>query len=197
MQYIDYFEWILNSKFLQKGDDELTMIEPADGENKEQRVCIKSASRAISSMKLYGFNTPETNASKLLPFFNQRGSVEPIAPQGLLRFCDYILLVQHDKGLFVFFLEMKRGAKGNAEKQIEASTAFFDYVRQSAERIKSENSFPDFDSKQVRYRRIIISDEFSNKKGTRDNDIEDFDMDAVIQHKCHDEFRPAKYCVCN
>lgn len=40
MDYIDYFEWILNSDFLQKGADALTMIEPADAENPEQRVCV-------------------------------------------------------------------------------------------------------------------------------------------------------------
>lgn len=193
MQDIDYLAWILNSKFLQKGNDALTMIEPADGINKEQRVCIKSASRAISSMKLYGFNTPETNASNLFPFFNQQ-SVEPKAPHGLISFCDYILLVQHDKGLFVFFLELKRGRHDEAEKQIEASSTFFDYVLQSAERIKIENGFPDFDASQINYRKIIINEEYSNKKMTKDNDVQNFNLDAVNLHKCHSEFRPVAYC---
>ena len=88
MQYIDYFGWIFNSGFLQKGDDALTMIEPADAENPEQRVCIKSATNAISSMKLYRFNNLEENDKVLFPFFNQ-STVEPTAPHGLNSFCPY------------------------------------------------------------------------------------------------------------
>lgn len=124
MEYIDYFEWILNSVFLQKGNDALTLIEPAVGENKEQRVVVKSASNSISSMKLYRFNNLEEDGKVLFPYFNQR-TVEPEAPHGLNSFCDYILLVQHVKGLFVFFLEMKRGRHDDADKQIEASSVFF------------------------------------------------------------------------
>ncbi|MBR3492449.1 MAG: hypothetical protein IKH44_09155 [Bacteroidales bacterium] len=197
MEYIDYFEWILNSKFLQKGDDELTMIEEAQGDEKAQKVRIVSSSSSISKMRLYGFNALDKGTKDLFPFFNQRTRDPGKAPHGLTSFCDYILLVQHVKGLFVFFFEMKRGDNGDADKQIEASTMLFDYVRQSAERIKSVNSFPDFNPELVQYRRIIISEKCSNKRGTKDNDIEDFDMNDVIQHNCHDEFRPLKYCVRN
>lgn len=193
MQYIDYFEWILNSDFLQKGNDALTLIEPAVGENKEQRVVVKSASNSISSMKLYRFNNLEEDGKVLFPYFNQR-TVEPEAPHGLNSFCDYILLVQHVKGLFVFFLEMKRGRHDDADKQIEASSAFFDYIMQSAERIKVENGFQDFDPQQVRYRKIVINNATSNKRITKDKDIEDLDLNSVIIHKCQSEFRPVGYC---
>lgn len=193
MQYIDYFGWILNSGFLQKGDDALTMIEPADAENPEQRVCIKSATNVISSMKLYRFNNLEENDKVLFPFFNQ-STVEPTAPHGLNSFCDYILLVQHDNGLFVFFLEMKRGRHDDAEKQIEASSLFFDYILRSAERIKEDNGFSDFDANQVQYRKIIINETYSNKRITKDKDIEDFDLNSTMLHKCHLEFRPIGYC---
>lgn len=197
MEYIDYFGRILNSDFLQKGDDELTMVEEAQGDEKEQRVKIVCSSSSVSKMSLYGFNALEKGTAELFPFFNQRTVGSGKAPHGLTSFCDYILLVQHVKGLFVFFLEMKRGDIGDADKQIEAATVFFDYVRQSAERIKSVNSFPDFNPELVQYRKIIISDKCSNKRGTKDNDIDDFDMNDVIQHNCHDEFRPIKYCVRN
>ena len=193
MEYIDYFGWILNSDFLQKGDDALTMIEPADLEHEEQRVTIKYNSSSILDMKLYCFNTPRTNVEKLLPFFNQNRD-EPKAPKDLNRFCDYILLVRHVKGLFVFFLEMKRGDTNGADKQIEASSVFFDFVRRSAERIKEENDFHDFDANQIQYRKIIIKEEHSNKRITKDNDVENFNMDAVNTHKCHSEFRPIAYC---
>ena len=190
MQYIDYFEWILNSDFLQKGNDALTLIEPAVGENKEQRVVVKSASNSISSMKLYRFNNLEEDGKVLFPYFNQR-TVEPEAPHGLNSFCDYILLVQHVKGLFVFFLEMKRGRHDDADKQIEASSVFFDYIMQ---RIKVENGFQDFDPQQVRYRKIVINNATSNKRITKDKDIEDLDLNSVIVHKCQSEFRPVGYC---
>lgn len=193
MEYIDYFEWILNSDFLQKGNDALTLIEPAAGENKEQRVVVKSASNSISSMKLYRFNNLEEGGKVLFPYFNQR-TVEPEAPHGLNSFCDYILLVQHVKGLFVFFLEMKRGRHDDADKQIEASTVFFDYIMQSAERIKAENGFQDFDPQQVSYRKIVINNASSNKRITKDKDIEDLDLNSVIIHKCQSEFRPVGYC---
>ena len=193
MEYIDYFEWILNSDFLQKGNDALTLIEPAVGENKEQRVIVKSASNSILSMKLYRFNNLEEDGKVLFPYFNQR-TVEPEAPHGLNSFCDYILLVQHVKGLFVFFLEMKRGRHDDADKQIEASSVFFDYIMQSAERIKVENGFQDFDPQQVRYRKIVINNATSNKRITKDKDIEDLDLNSVIIHKCQSEFRPVGYC---
>lgn len=193
MEYIDYFGWILNSDFLQKGNDALTLIEPAVGENKEQRVVVKSASNSISSMKLYRFNNLEEDGKVLFPYFNQR-TVEPEAPHGLNSFCDYILLVQHVKGLFVFFLEMKRGRHDDADKQIEASSVFFDYIMQSAERIKVENGFQDFDPQQVRYRKIVINNATSNKRITKDKDIEDLDLNSVIIHKCQSEFRPVGYC---
>jgi len=197
MEYIDYFEWILNSDFLQKEDNALTMVEKAQGKEKMQKVKIVCSSSSVTKMSLYGFNALEKGTAELFPFFNQRTLDPGKAPHGLTSFCDYILLVQHVKGLFVFFLEMKRGGIGDADKQIEASTMFFDYVKQSAERIKSVNSFPDFDPKLVQYRRIIISDKCSNKRGTKDNDIDDFNMNKVIIHNCHDEFRPIKYCIRN
>ena len=193
MQEIVYIERILNSDFLQKGDGAFTMVEPSDLLHDEQRVDIKNDTRSILDMKLYCFNTADKNVNNLFPFFNQR-SVEPKAPEGLNRFCDYILLVQHIKGLFVFFLEMKRGDTDGADKQIEASCTFFDFILQSAERIREENGLPDFDSNKVQFRRIIIKEERSNKRMTKDNEVENFDLEAVNLHKCHSEFRPVAYC---
>lgn len=195
MEYIDYLGRILNEKFLQKDADDLTMIEPANGVYKEQRVSIKNASRTISDMKLYRFNTPDTNAVNMFPFFNQHTAGPHKAPHGLLSFCDYILLVQHDSGLYVLFVELKRGRHEGAEKQLEASSTFFDYVLQTANRIKAENGFSDFDATQVKCRKIIINEEFCNKHTTKPKDVrEGSDMDGIILHKCYNEFRPIDYC---
>ncbi len=65
---------------------------------------------------------------------------------------------------------------------------------QSAERIKVENGFQDFDPQQVRYRKIVINNATSNKRITKDKDIEDLDLNSVIIHKCQSEFRPVGYC---
>lgn len=195
MEYIDYLGRILNEKFLQKDADDLTMIEPANGVYKEQRVSIKNASRTISDMKLYRFNTPDTDAVNMFPFFNQHTAGPHKAPHGLLSFCDYILLVQHDSGLFVHFIELKRGRHEGAEKQLEASSTFFDYILQTADRIKAENAFSNFDATQVKCRKIIINEEFCNKHTTKPKDVrEGSDMDGIILHKCYNEFRPIDYC---
>lgn len=193
MQEIDYLKWILNSDFLQEEDSALTMVEPSDSLHDEQRVDIKNDTRSILDMKLYCFNTPDKNVNNLFPFFNQR-TVEPMAPKGLNSFCDYILLVQHIKGLFVFFLEMKRGVTSGAEKQIDASCTFFDFILKSAERIKEENDFPEFDVSQIKYRKLIITEDRCNKRITKDNDVENLDLSAVNTHACYKEFRPIPYC---
>ena len=192
-QYIDYFGRILNENFLQTGRDSLTMIEPADSLHEEQRVCIKHNSKSILDMKLYCFNTQDNNVKNLFPFFNQ-SSIEPKAPEGLNSFCDYILLVQHIDGLYVFFLEMKRGVTGGADKQIGASCTFFDFILKSAERIKEENGFPEFDARQIKYRKLIIKEDRCNKRITKNKDVENLDLNAVNIHACYKEFRPIHYC---
>lgn len=191
MQDIDYLERILNSDFLQKGADALTMVEPADSLHEEQRVEIKCDVRDVLDKKLYCFNSTEIKEG-LFPFFNNKKS----APKDLNRFCDYILLVQHVNGLFVFFLEMKRGTTDGADEQINASCTFFDFILESAERIKEKNDYAEFDSSLIkdRYRKIIIKEERSNKRRTKRNDVENLDLKAINTHKCYNDFRPVDYC---
>ena len=117
MQEIVYIERILNSDFLQKGDGAFTMVEPSDLLHEEQRVDIKNDTRSILDMKLYCFNTADKNVNNLFPFFNQR-SVEPKAPEGLNRFCDYILLVQHIKGFTIMIIIPKMVCLPNANNRI-------------------------------------------------------------------------------
>ena len=191
MKDIEFLEWMLNSEFSPQGEDALTMIEPADADNKEQRVVVKNSSSSILGMKLYCFNT--TNKD-VLPFFNPSKDENNKPPKGLRCFCDYILMVQHESGLFVFLLEMKRGRHEGAEEQLNASRTFFDYILQSAERIKTENAIRGFNSSTVRYRRIVIHKVGSNKRITKNKDLENKDLNDVIIHDCIDEFRPVCYC---
>lgn len=194
MKEIDVIGWILNSELLLSKT--LTMIESQpDAKHKEQKVNIKNVSKSISDMKLYCFNSADIK-ERLFPFFNHRMNA-PKAPKDLNRFCDYILLVQHVNGLFVFFLEMKRGTKEGADEQINASCTFFDFILESAERIKKINNFSKFDKNQIYYRKIIIRECHSNKIFTKNNSVEDMDFNSIITHNCTNEFRPIVYCKQN
>jgi len=194
---IEYLSNIINANYLQTGDMALTMVEPEDEGNglSEQRITVRTDSHNISSMKLYCFNTHQS--TPLLPFFNQN-TVEPNkSPKGLTSFCDYILLVQHAKGLFVFLLEMKRGTKEGAGKQLEASRLFFDYVLNTADRIKEENSYPDFSADNISFRTIILQEASSPKRITKPKEISEMkkeELESVLTYKCTHEFRPIEYC---
>ncbi len=197
MQDIEYIGRIINTDYLQTGENALTMVEAADRGNKmpEQRIVVENSSQFIEGMKLYCFNTPM--ATPLFPFFNQNIDDPNKAPEGLLKFCDYILLVQHKKGLFVFLLEMKRGTTEGADDQLEASKVFFEYVLKSAERIKKENDCDDFSSEKISFRRIVLQDNHSNKRTTKPKEIRNMtakDLNGIIKHRCSNTFRPIHYC---
>ena len=189
MQTIDYLAKIISSRYLL---DDLVMIEPASNGMPEQRVEVKNNSRSILSMKLYQFLDKEEAAH--ISFFNKIGDGDSKPPKGLNRFCDYILLVQHTDGLYVFLLEMKRGKNEDYEIQLEASKCFFDYILQSAERIQGLNDWTDLNTDDVHYRRIEIKEDCSNKRTTKNKDIETMDLNGFMQHHCQNEFRPIYYC---
>ena len=191
MHTIDYLAKIINHHYL---SDDLMMVEPTRDGLPEQRVEVKIISRSISDMKLYQFSGQDKEDAEHLPFFNKNNDGDYKAPEGLNKFCDYILLVQHTNGLYVFLLEMKRGTNEGAKMQLEASKCFFDYILRSAERIQGLNGWTDLNTGDVHYRRIEIKEEHSNKRITKPKDIETMDMDGFLQHKCHDEFRPIDYC---
>ena len=184
---------MLNQRYLCKGEDSLTLVEPADDEHPEQRVAIKCSIDDIGPMYLYRFDTTDNGNSDHLPFFDKSDH----APHGLNKFCDYILLVQHKtKGLFVFLLEMKRGERSQADMQLDRSSDFFDYIRQSAKRIQDDNYWEGVDfMDNIKYRKIVIVEERSNKRQTKPKDVEAANLEGYLYHKCHDEFRPAPYCV--
>ena len=191
MQTIDYLAKIINHHYL---SDDLVMVEPARDGMPEQRVEVKNINRSILDMKLYQFSGQDKEDAAHLPFFNKNGGGDYKAPEGLNKFCDYILLVQHTDGLYVFLLEMKRGTNEGYEIQLEASKCFFDYILRSAERIKKLNGWTDLNTDDIHYRRIEIKEAPSNKRITKPHETETMDMDGFLQHKCQNEFRPIDYC---
>lgn len=189
MREYELLKWILHEDFLCKGNDAHVMVEDQGDEHDEQRVEIVNRVRSLTNMALYRFD--EKYAGKdSLPFFNNSYEAGTHAPADLRSFCDYILLAEKNDTLYVLLIELKRGDTHGFRKQIDASKCFMDYVIDSAERIKHENSFDDFDRNNIRFRRILIKKCVSEKQATHDSDIIIFDKNDYIQIKCADKFRP-------
>ena len=98
-----------------------------------------------------------------LPFFNKDYNdderdivVENPTPSGLLKFCDYILLATVSERLYVILVEMKSGTNAGARLQLAASETFIDYVKASAERIKTLCGYDDFDTRNIILRKVLL-----------------------------------------
>jgi hypothetical protein len=106
-----------------------------------------------------------------LPFFNNSHD----SPEGLRKFCDYILLAEHRKRnhevcTFVLLIELKRGKNGTAAKQLNASQTFMEYIYSSAERLHVDFNDSEFDKEKVTTMKIVIQKPISNKKRTREDE---------------------------
>lgn len=106
-----------------------------------------------------------------LPFFNKSHD----SPEGLRKFCDYILLAEHRKrnhevSTFVLLIELKRGKNGTAAKQLNASQTFMEYIYSSAERLHVDFNDSEFDKEKVTTMKIVIQKPISNKKRTREDE---------------------------
>ena len=98
---------------------------------KMQQVKINNAGRKHLAYTLYRFDLEKQN---FLPFFNKKNN----SPEGLRKFCDYILLVETSNKSYVILIEMKRGDVGSADKQLKASECFIEYIYNSAERLQRD-----------------------------------------------------------
>lgn len=117
-----------------------------------QKAIIKN--RGVKEYELYRFDVEE--GRDFLPFFNNRHDNAPNrALEGLRAFCDYIILVCLNDKAFVILVEMKVGKK-NAQQQLEASSLFMDYVKNSALRIKEQNGFDEFKPDNVKVRKLLL-----------------------------------------
>lgn len=193
MLEIDCINEMLNRHFLCHGADALTMVEPADDKHQEQKVVIKNRVNEITQMSLYQFNKSNTTNSQLLPFFGS----DDKSPKGLNQFCDFILLVQHaTRGLYVLFIELKRGSHDHVKLQLDRSQDLFSYIIHSADRIKGINGWKDVDfENNVSFRKIMIMEEASNKRITKPKEVIISDPDAMQTCRCSNEFHPAPYCT--
>lgn len=143
-----FYTNILNPNFLARNQKEMR-------EDKEKHVVGIDAKR-VDYYKLYRFDLENQN---FLPFFNESGKDENPnhpTPHGLRKFCDYILLAEVGKKLYVVLVEMKSGQTGTAKIQLDASETFMEYVRNSAERVKDNLTYSTFDRNKVFVKRVIL-----------------------------------------
>lgn len=116
--------------------------------------------KGVDCYKLYRYDSEERD---FLPFFNNNHDVEERGvevvyptPKGLRKFCDYILLAAVNEKLYVILVEMKSGANTGANQQLAASKTFIDYIKASAERIKTLCGYDDFDSRNIILRKVLL-----------------------------------------
>ncbi len=150
----DLFTRMLSGDFLSA--DQQKMDEPKQAGN---HTCI-IVDKGVDRFKMYRYDLEERD---FLPFFNKEHDdnakgykAENPTPTGLLKFCDYVLLAEVKEKLYVILVEMKSGSTAGANQQLASSKTFFDYVKASAERIKTMCGCDDFDSNNIVLRKVLL-----------------------------------------
>lgn len=158
--------------------------------------------KGVDHYKAYRYDLEERD---FLPFFNkehndeERGiaAVNP-TPTGLLKFCDYILLAAVNDKLYVILVEMKSGTNAGAKRQLAASKTFIDYIKASAERIKTMCGCDDFDSKNIILRKVLLKPAPKIRPATnigRRNSQIDWGADPIVLNS--QLFPLLKVCKCH
>ncbi|MBO4371434.1 MAG: hypothetical protein J5826_00740 [Bacteroidales bacterium] len=157
MKEFDQLNRILDKAFLSSSQD--VMIENK-GEMQPQIVSIENGGRKNLSYTLYRF---DLDSEEFLNFFNRSDD----APEGLRKFCDYVLLVSICDKTYIMLIELKRGSIKDAAKQLNASKVFVEFLCSSAERLCADfDDFP-FNRKNILWRKIKLKKLKSNKQFTK------------------------------
>ena len=160
---------ILSNEFLSVSQD--VMTEKKDATRKAQRVNIDDGKRRFI-WSLYRFDLEE---KEFLLFFNKTNN----SPEGLRKFCDYVLLVNTGSKTYVLLIELKRGNTTGADKQLKASEVFIEFIHKTAERLYQDFGDFNFNKTNVVLRKIIIKEVKSNKIGTKGTQI-DKNQDIIL-----------------
>lgn len=179
----EYLNWIMSHDFSCKG--KIMKEEKTAKGKKSQRVTVIPG-RGVSGFEIYEFGSEEN--CRHLPFFNHMNNhpTLPNAPSELLAFCDYIILAECKRKAYVLLIEMKRGVRSHGKVQLEASRTFMNYVLASAERIKKANSMDDFNSSDVEFRRIILTE--SKKELLSSHMPKNIDVNDIFEYSTIDKF---------
>lgn len=126
--------------------------------------------KPVDNITLYRFSLDDED---FLPFFKDsriypEGRTEG-GPEGLKKFCDYVILSESKERLTVILIEMKRAKKDTGYRdQLDASRIFLDYVIANAERIKDRNGQHGFNASNIEFRRVkIVHDPTCDKLSTK------------------------------
>lgn len=154
---VDTFDLLLNESYRPQ-NQYLLIEEKTDGGGKgnhniAQR--IKIIYFRIDQFSLYKF---DDDAQKLFPFFKQN-------VKSLLSLCDYVLFAYMQKKCYIILFELKRGKSRDAEKQIDATKIFIDYLINTADRLSriNEEEFK-FDKRAIIFRKVIVKRSYSIKE---------------------------------
>lgn len=170
MTEYDQLCYFLGNDFVHEKQDKM---EEKKGEiHKAQIVNIDDCKRKIT-WTLYRFDLDEKD---FLPFFNKTDN----APEGLRKFCDYVLLVKYHEKTYVLLVELKRGDISGADKQLKASQVFIEFLYKTAERLHRDFNDFDFNKENVVLRKIIVKETKSNKKTLKDDLQIDKNADIIL-----------------
>ena len=148
------------------------MIESKGTTYKHQKVEIDGTGRTNLVWTLYRFDLEE---KEFLPFLNRTDD----APEGLRKFCDYILLAEVSNKPYVMLIEMKRGDASDAEKQLKASETFIKYLYSSAERLHDDFGAEPFNRNNIVLRKIKLKECKSPKLTTKGGGAIDKTQDYI------------------
>lgn len=178
--------------------DQKNLIEPKQAGSHTCTIVDKG----VDKYKAYRYDLDNCN---FLPFFNKEHNddkkgivVENPTPEGLRKFCDYILLAVVKEKLYVILVEMKSGGNNGANQQLAASKTFIDYVKSSAERIKTICGYGDFDTKNIVVRKVLLKPgpkiRSTTNIGRRNNQI-NWAADPIVLYS--QLFPLLKVCECH
>lgn len=103
---------------------------------------------------IYRFDLEEAT-NDFLSFFNEE---ENSTIKGLRIFCDYIILFTDGYRLYIILVEMKRSHTKDAEKQLEASRVFMEYIKQTAIRLREQDYITQFNEESVKTLKLCLKD---------------------------------------
>lgn len=153
---------------------------------------------SIDSYIIFRYDMDEMK-DQFLPFFNKTDAkdgknVEYPAPQELNSFCDYILLASKRDRLFVILIEMKSGVTTGADLQLIATEYFMEYIKNTAERIKSKNGYRDFSTNNIVVKRVILQPAPKSRPSTNKAKSNKVDFSAHIVKLASDTFPIYQFC---
>lgn len=149
---------ILSEEFLSGAQD--VMMEKKGNTRKMQSVNIDDGNRRNLERKLYRFDLED---KEFLPFFDKTDN----SPEGLRKFCDYVLLVKYQNKTYVLLIELKRGDPAGAGKQLRASESFMEFLYKTARRLHEDFGDYDFDDREIVLRKVIVKACKSNKSSIK------------------------------